>query len=80
VFLDFVDFSGFDDVNIDYRLPWILHVKNEDFNHLIKYDRKKTKSHSFGFLPVSLLLSKLSMFSLFLFKFFFQVYLFLFVY
>ena len=51
VYMDFIDFNG-NSGSIDYRLPRMAHIKNADFKHLIRVDRKITSRKAYGFLPV----------------------------
>jgi hypothetical protein len=59
VYLDFANFTGHD-VSIDYRLPRMAHIKNEDFVKLELLDRKLKSRKGYGALHVR------SVFSLFL--------------
>jgi hypothetical protein len=52
VYLDFANFIGHD-VNIDYRLPRMAHIKNEDFVKLELLDRKLQSRKGYGALHVS---------------------------
>ena len=51
VYMDFIDFNG-NSGSIDYRLPRMAHIKNADFKHLIRVDRKITSRKAYGVLPV----------------------------
>jgi hypothetical protein len=51
-YLDFVDFNG-NPGNIDFRLPRMSFIKNEDFLHLERVDRDINTSTEYGVLPVS---------------------------
>jgi hypothetical protein len=51
-YLDFVDFNG-NPGNIDYRLPRMSFIKNEDFVHLERVDHDINTSTEYGVLPVS---------------------------
>lgn len=58
MYLDFVDFTkASKQRNINYGVPRIAHVQNEDFDYLATVDlnRASKKSFALGFLPVSFL-------------------------
>jgi hypothetical protein len=50
-YMDFIDFNG-NAGPIDYRLPRIRYIKNEDFLHLQSLDLRLEK-RKYGLLPVS---------------------------
>lgn len=54
IYLDFVDFDAIPlhQSTVDYSLPRISHIKNEDFQYLALVDRNYQSSKAFGVLPL----------------------------
>ncbi|VAI60089.1 unnamed protein product [Triticum turgidum subsp. durum] len=54
IYLDFVDFNIIDNhqSTVDYSLPWICHVKTEDFKYLALVDRNYESRNFFCVLPL----------------------------
>lgn len=51
VYLDFLNFNGYV-VHIDYSLPRMSFIRNEDFVHVLNFDRDITSAKSYGVLPM----------------------------
>lgn len=54
IYLDFIDFDANpnNQSTVDYSLPRICHIKNEDFQYLALVDRNYQSRKSFGVLPL----------------------------
>jgi hypothetical protein len=64
-YLDFVDFNG-NVGTIDYRLPRMRYIKNQDFLHLQRFDLRVEK-RKYGRLPVSIFEANIYSFTAFLY-------------
>jgi hypothetical protein len=62
-YLDFVDFNG-NVGTIDYRLPRMRYIKNQDFLHLQRFDLRVEK-RKYGLLPVSIFRPTYILYSIF---------------